>query len=142
MARRSRTVLVRGSKKGTFWAGSARDTDRTVLAAGTTVLDQTGVLGSFIDLTIVRTRGVLWVGSDQVAAAETPFGALGMLVTTPEAITAGAASLPAPYTDSDNDRFFVHQYFVTHLQFSSGVGFNPQGFTGFPFDSKAMRCVD
>jgi len=144
MARRrfaTRTGVVRsGSRRATQWLGSANDTDVTLLAAATAVLDQSFAFGE--PATIVRTRGSLWVASDQSIASEFPFGALGMAVVTDQAFAAGAASIPAPYTESDADTFFLWESFATGLVFKSGVGTESQPWARTDFDSKAMRKVD
>ncbi len=50
--------------------------------------------------TIVRTRGLLIVQSDQVAATEQPFGALGLSVVTDQASAIGISAVPTPITDA------------------------------------------
>jgi len=144
MARRrfaTRTGVVRsGSRRATQWLGSANDTDVTLLAAASVVLDQSFAFGE--PATIVRTRGVLSVASDQTIASEFPFGAVGMAVVTDQAFAAGAGSIPAPYTESDADTFFLWEPFAAGMIFKTGVGIDTTPWTQIPFDSKAMRKVD
>ncbi len=130
---------VRGPKRATQWLGSSTETDISSLAAGTVLLDQTFAFGE--PATIVRTRGTLWVGSDQVVADEFPFGALGMAVVTDEAVAAGAASIPAPEADSDSDQWFLWTPFQASLQFGSAIGFQSPSMARYDFDSKAQRKV-
>ena len=136
-----------GTARPTIWLGSADQTGQTVLAAATSVLDQ-----SFTDSqlaavaqaggTIVRTRGTLWVKTDQLVQSEAALGALGMMVVKETARAAGVASIPTPVTESPNDAFFVHQWW------QAGMFFNQVDATGvqigliwsrYDFDSKAQR---
>ena len=84
---------------------------------------------------------MLWVKSDQVAATEEPFGAMGMMVVRDQAATAGVGSLPTPIAEEFDDGFFVHQFWQAGMTFQSGVGFQSPSWTTYPFDSKAQRKV-
>ena len=133
-----------GSRRKTNWIPSGDATTFGTLVAGGVVLDQVltaaaiqGLVGP--ESTIVRTRGLLAVWSDQVAATETVFGAMGMAIVSDAAATAGAGSIPAPYTDAGWDGWFMHQFFShTHVAGSTLTSMSPTQ-TNFPFDSKAMR---
>ena len=87
----SRSVTVRGRvgpRRKTRWASDDIPTGLTTLAAATAVLDQSISIGTAFGsdpVTIVRTRGNLWVQSDQTANSETPFGALGMIIVSDQA---------------------------------------------------------
>ena len=59
------------------------------------------------DETIRRTNIRLMIRSDQSAAQELQVGAFGARVVSDLAIAAGAASIPGPSTDSDDDGWFV-----------------------------------
>ena len=141
---RSRLVTVGrtvrgGSKRATDWIASAADTARTSLAAATTVLDQ--IFPFEEPATIIRTRGSLWVDSDQMAATEFPFGAMGMMVASDEAAAVGVSAFPDPYNTASFE-FFVHQFWAAHLDFGSAIGFDSSAGERYDFDSKAMRKVD
>ena len=143
MARRSVVVSGRqnrGPRRATQWLGSALGTDVIALAAGASTIDQTF---AFVEpATIVRTRGSIWVTSDQVATTEHPFGALGVAVVTDQAAAAGVASVPTPITENDSDDWLLWTPFAQSVRFASGIGFDSQAFSRFDFDSKAMRKVD
>jgi len=47
--------------------------------------------------------------SDQVAAVENPFGALGVMVASAQAVAAGVASLPDPVTEITSDVWRIYQ---------------------------------
>ena len=91
-------------------------------------------------MTIIRTRGILWIRSDQTAAEEEPFGALGFSVVSEQARVAGVAAVPSPITDEQSDLFFVHQFWQSGVSIGSEVAFTNL-WTAYPFDSKAMRKV-
>ena len=141
MARRfPRAVVVRGHRRGSFWARSTADTGATALAASSSVIDQTLVVAA--DVTIVRIRGQIWVGSDQQAVNETPIGAVGCAVLSSESVAAAGAAVPTPVSDQDSQMWMMHQYFLHGFQFASAVGIDNRRFTKHEFDSKAMRKAE
>ncbi len=146
MARRfSRPVRVRSVRRITRWLASADViSGATALAGGSAVLDQslTAAEKLFRPFTIVRTRGTIWMSTDQVAAAENPFGALGFAVVSEAAATAGVGSIPTPISEEDSDLWYVHQFFALRILLGSGIGFATDGYARTEFDSKAMRKVN
>jgi len=112
----------------------------TVVADGTKVL-----LGSFalsnpgINETIRRTRGRILVMSDQASIAESVQFAFGMMVVSDLALAAGAASIPGPITDRQDDGWFVWEGIPSLITSTDGSGAFGQMTYGLPFDSKAMR---
>ena len=110
----------------------------TILAPSSVFL-----MGSFvqnvpaIEETVLRTRGVISINSDQSAAVERQQGAFGMIVVSEQAFTAGVASLPSPVSQGGNDEWFVHQSFAQQSAKSLGTGPVPSIW----IDSKAMRKV-
>ncbi len=68
-------------RRKTDWIGSADSIGMQSLAAGAAVIDS-NFTPADIDtpLTITRTRGFIFVKSDQEANIETPFGAIGFAV--------------------------------------------------------------
>ena len=137
---RGRFVTRRFSqKRGTFWGRSPADATSSSLAASTAVLDATAVPVAEGE-TIVRVRGEIIVGSDQAAVNERWAGALGFCIASDQAVTAGIASLPTPYSDQDFDGWFVHRYFGGEFLFLDSTGVQGLGrMDRFAFDSKAMR---
>ena len=138
MPDRSRHRIVRSVRRSTQWLGSAVETGPSTLAAASVVLDQTFAFGE--PATIIRTRGQLYIRSDQGAATEEPFGAMGIAVVTNEAAAAGVASVPTPMTEKASDSWFVWQPFLADVFFSDATG-TRNAFRIFEFDSKAMRKV-
>ncbi len=142
MARRYQTVRgVARPKRQTEWFGSSVETAFTALAANTQSFDQelTGGLTSR-PFTIVRTRGSIFIESDQEVAEEAPFGAFGMAVVSEEAAAAGGASLPQAYSNASSDLWFVHGYYAVNRAADGGAPYGNSGWE-FQFDSKAMRKV-
>ena len=142
---RTRVQTSRAVKRATEWFASADVTAETSLGAGAAVLDQAltqAVLATISPATIVRTRGMLWVRTDQTAATEVPFGALGMALVSEQARVAGVASIPTPITDEADDSFFVHQFWLGALLVGAGGLDAIQPFFFFPFDSKAQRKIE
>jgi len=89
--------------------------------------------------TIVRTRFDIYYSTDQVAASETPFGALGLIVASDKAVALGVTAIPQPFTNSDAD-FWVWQGVSHKFFFGDATGFSNVGQT-YTVDSKAMRKV-
>ena len=102
----SRGRIVTRSTRATDWIESADRSAFLALAAATNLLDQSFQPSE--SETIVRTRWIISVQSDQVVAGERPFGAVGITIVSAEAFTAGAASIPAPYSNAAHDGWFVH----------------------------------
>ena len=126
--------IVRSYRRPVFWGRSPNDSAATALAANTAVLDSSAI--PLVEgETIVRVRGQIIVGTDQVAAAEEWAGAVGMCVVTDQALAVGIGSIPTPYSDQDSDLFFMHQFFGGRLMAAA----DDQIMTRFEFDSKAMR---
>ena len=139
-----RSSFRRGSSRGVTWVGGADLAAYFAVAAASKVLNQTFTPGSGnfdAPFTIVRTRGIVSIRTDQVVAAEEQIGALGFLVGNDQAIGVGATALPGPIVNIDSDKFFVWQPLAASNTLLSSVGFEPQMATTWTFDSKAMRKV-
>ena len=147
---RNRSIPSRGSVvRPTKWLSSADQTG-VILISAASVLLVSAFTGSQIGAnmpaggTIIRTRGTLWVRSDQTVATEDPVGALGMMVIREQARVAGIAAIPTPVTESFDDGWFLH------IPWMAGMTFNQLDATGvqlanlwhrYEFDSKAQRKV-
>ena len=132
---------VSGKRRETRWIASTDETALTNLAAGTAILDQS--LGGAVDpFTIIRTRGHVWIGSDQTTSSEDPFGAFGMAIVSDQVVAVGVTAVPTPFTEDDSDYWFVHDYFAQGLRVLDATGASWAGLIDTPFDSKAMRKVN
>ena len=128
----------KGSARTTQWFGSAQPTLKA-LAGLTFAEDQTLVAAGLAKLpfTVTRVVGSIYIGNDQVAALERPFGALGFAVVSDQAEGIGGASLPDPIGDMSSDLWFVYRSFG---EIGGPVVGNP--FSEFKFDSRGQRKVE
>ncbi len=92
--------------------------------------------------TVVRTRGVMSVLSDQSSATESFHSAMGMAIVSSEALAVGVTAVPTPISSQDSDLFFLYESLLGRLQNASNVGFQGAGGVWKTFDSKAMRKVE
>ncbi len=132
------------NQRHTEWLGTPPSTGVTVLGAATSVLFgffDTRDASNFFPgpFTIVRTRGLFSAQSD-LATGGDPFGAFGFTVVSGEAFDAGIASIPTPYTENDEDRWFVNQFWQQIAINTGDARIYTQNV--YPFDSKAMRKVN
>ncbi len=134
----------RGPQRKTLWLDFAQVlTGKTTVAAATAVaLSQLNAAALAIrPFTVVRTRGLLWVSSDQASAVEEPFGALGFAVVSEQATAVGVTALPTPITEAGSSMFFSWTPWYASINVLSGVG--AQNISNvYEFDSKAMRKVE
>ncbi len=109
----------------------------TLVAPATKVLVNIIVLSNpGIGETVRRTRGTIMVQSDQEGTSESQFGAVGFVVVNDLAIAAGAAAIPGPFSDQDDDGWYVWQPLLANF----GAGENWAQI--YEYDSKAMRRVE
>jgi len=144
MARRTRRQQLVAQKRLSIWVPFQIITP-TALAANALTLaaSSNAALLALTPYTIVRTRGVFTVWSDQTAAAEAPRGILGVIVVKNTAVLIGATAIPDPLNEGNED-FYVYQSFqmpTTRQQGGAGA-FIETGITQYEIDSKAMRKVD
>ena len=128
----------RGFRPAGVWSGLA-STGVITVAAATKV-----ILGSFVvgqPLTLRRTRGVIFAGSDQIVAAETVQGAVGLVVVSEDAFAAGAASIPGPVSDIESELWAMYQPFFNRFSFATAVGFDGASGQSVDVDSRGQRKV-
>jgi len=132
-----------GPRRETLWVGGPDETSVTVVLASGVDLQSSAsaALLAMRPFTVVRTRGLVYVRSDQTANTETPFGAFGLAVVSEQASAIGVTAVPTPITDESSDLWFLYQFVATGLQVSSAVGI-PGPANVYEFDSKAMRKVE
>ncbi len=132
-----------GPRRQTDWLASVDNTAFAALAASQAIFDQSfsGSGTPNAPFTIVRTRGSLFVRSDQVANAEEPFGAIGFAVVSSQAAAIGVTAIPTPISDEPSDMFFVWEPWAASNVVASAVGIDANGVREYKIDSKAMRKV-
>ena len=128
-----------GPRRLTQWFRSADVSAYTTLAGATAVLDQS-LAGIVEPITAIRMRGQISVLSDQAAATERPFGAVGACVVSEQAFAIGVTAMPTPISDKDSDLWMMHQYYHAPVTFTDGTGYRNISETFF-FDSKSMRKI-
>jgi len=91
--------------------------------------------------TIVRTRLLVSLISDQQASSERQAAAVGMAVVSDQAEAIGITAIPTPITDMASDLWLVHQLLYNEFTFADSTGFSENGQAQYAVDSKAMRKV-
>ncbi len=136
----------RGSvRRQTDWGISIKTSATVPIAAATKVLVisiPAVALGLVGPGTIVRTRGYVSVGTDQLGGSEDQIGAFGFAFVNEQARAAGAASIPGPFTNQNFEGWFVHGAFGQSYFVQTAVGFNANIAQRYEVDSKAMRKYD
>ncbi len=89
--------------------------------------------------TIIRTRGVLFLHSDQAAAVENQIAAFAGAVVSEQALAIGITAVPSPIVELGSDFFFLHQLIMAR---ENAVANQTEPGTFVQFDSKAMRKVN
>ena len=87
--------------------------------------------------TIVRTRGIVSIVTDNAGASEEQFGGLGCRFVSATAAALGVTALPGPVSDFLDDEWFVLESFIQQTQLATAVG-EVRG-RQYIIDSKAMR---
>ncbi len=129
-------------RRDTLWLGGTF-VNTTLTSASSAALVTSLSAGALAlrPFTIVRTRGIIQVQSDQEAASEDYSGVVARLVVSDQANAAGIGSVPTPVTESDSDLFMLYEPFASAML---DTGTSQQDGIGVQrvIDSKAMRKVD
>jgi len=133
----------RAQRRQTLWLEST-EFSTTLASAGSASLVSTlnAAALALRPFTVVRSRGFMFVESDQSAASEYFSVAYGQTVVTEQASAAGIISVPTPALESASD---WHVYARSQGLFVLGdaTGFVEVGAErSVQIDSKAMRKVD
>ncbi len=126
-----------GRRTDYLWAGSAQQVAAVDLALNTASIVHT--FTNTLSRTLMRTRGNILVQLDAGANDERAMIALGLIVVSTPAATAGTASVPTPITDIGADWFWHYFATVTALAETSVTGDAGGLFERIEVDSKAMR---
>ena len=146
MARRR--DFVRGaaairSKRATLWI-PFQPIVTTISAASTAVIifSLNAAALALRPFTVVRTRGMLRVKSDQDVEDERYGGGFGIAVVSDQSVAIGATAVPTPVTDYGSDLWFVIEQIYASISSADDTGItDPLGVERI-LDSKAMRKVD
>ncbi len=140
MARlRQQRPVARRAKAVTTWSRfpSTASVPVTIAFGAEVILATVELSNPGIGETILRTRGLLQVTSDQGSAFEDQNLAFGMIVVSDPAAAVGITAVPKPGVEASDDGWFVHQYVM-----SAGASVNANDVSRLYFDSKAMRRVE
>ena len=139
MARR-RSRFIRPPVKTKIWIGAGVG-PLTVIASTARTLSNLNANALLLrPFTILRTRLVLGIQTDQESAAEDWSGDFGLIVVSEPASSIGVTAIPTPLSETNAD-WFVHQPLMFSFAFITGAGFDGQKMTQYIVDSKAMRKV-
>ena len=141
MTRRS-GVIGSTRKRQTEWSLCSVPTGYTSVPAGAKVilvLVPAVTLAADSPSTIVRTRGLLSIESDQRAASESQIGAFGIGFVNVVAGALGITALPGPASECSWGGWFLHQFFSYRVSVTTDIGVEPNFAHPIELDSKAMR---
>ncbi len=134
--------FVRTAKRLSSWFQFVPTTTAFSAGGGTILFQLNAAALALRPFTIVRTRFLLGMQTDQIAASEDQVGALGMAVVSDQASAVGVTAVPTPLTDMASDLWFVHQLMYGALLRADGTGIDAGAMLTTEVDSKAMRKVD
>jgi len=140
-ARRSGRVFRGGRMvRETLWAGVTGSFESIATASTAVLLNITGAgLLALRPWTVVRSRGVIMLETDQDAARERQAVNIGAAIVSDQAVAIGITALPTPTTDKDSDLWYLYQSVMA----SQGAGtVNNNLGTFVEYDSRAMRKVE
>jgi len=135
-------VILRGGRmrRETSWlflGGTATTMNTSSTAVLVGVLNATAL--ALRPFTVVRTRGYLYLHSDQAASAELQAANWGICVVSQQASAIGITAVPTPTTDQGSDLWFVFQSIMA--AHGAGTVDSEQG-KAVEYDSRAMRKVE
>ena len=90
-------------------------------------------------MTIVRTRFMIFMRSDQAAALEQQSAAVGLAVVSDQSVGVGVTAVPTPITDMPSAMWFVHQLIFGD---ESELTDRTKSKRVIEIDSKVMRKVE
>ncbi len=137
------TRSFRRSRRETRWL--SLPVVRTTLASSSSaaiILVLTAAEKAERPFTIVRTRLIMHVLSDQVAASETYQVALGGAVVSDQAVGIGVTAVPTPQTDRLSDLWFLYEDVCAQVIIGATSTIQEPAGTQVRVDSRAMRKVE
>ncbi len=144
MARKSGFVRRSGRmRRETEWIGLAAVSN--TLSAGSTAVLSASLNAAALALrpfTVVRTRGIFQLRTDQSAASEFYHAGFGICVVSDQAIAVGVSAVPTPETEQASDLWFVYEELAAEFELGDATGFQSNAGMLAHFDSKAMRRVN
>ncbi len=110
-------------RRETAWVGGVFSSTALATASSAALINSfgAGVL-ALRPFTIVRTRGLLWFRSDQVAVGETQRAAYGEAVVSDQSVAIGITAVPTLVTDSFSDLWFVFETLFNDMAVTTDIG--------------------
>ncbi len=118
------------------------ETSTALAAANTAVLINSlnAAALALTPFTVVRTRGIWSVRSDQTAATEQQMVGLGSAVVSSQASAIGVTAVPTPMTDLGSDLWYMIELWASTFVVNSAIG--TEVYQSKAYDSRAMRKVE
>ncbi len=137
-------VRGRGPRRLVSWdlRGSATSVAVPASSAVLVLVFPSATIDLLAPATLIRTRGLVSIATDQIIASETQVGAFGIGFVNTVAGALGITGMPSPIMDSSWEGWFVWQALHAQFEFVTGAGFEHNVMTTFEIDSKAMRKFD
>ncbi len=142
-SRKTGFILRNGvQRRQTRWIGLT-EARNTLAAANTAVLVTTAnaALLALRPFTIVRTRGVLLMNSDQSTATEDWQVTYGHAIVSEQAAAIGVTAVPTPNADRGSDLWYVYEEGMGQVFNNTNIGVFHLSRV-YRFDSRAMRKVE
>ena len=131
-----------GRRRETIWFGGTAFTQAIATTTSVALVQSLNAAALALrPFTIIRTRGVIRVRSDQNGANEDYGASFGKAVVSDQASAVGVTAVPTPTTESASDLWFVYEFVMGQLQVPTAVGAYEAGVERI-IDSKAMRKVE
>ncbi len=137
--------ITRGNRnvRATAWIASAAVASTLTAPAQASNLTLLSGIGLALrPFTVVRTRGILHMHSDQSAADEFQDVAYGQAKISEQAAAIGVTAMPTPDTDVESDLWFVYERIMSQFLFVTAAGVESVEGVMILFDSKSMRKVE
>jgi len=138
-------AFPRAARRATDWAIRLASTAEITIPASSKILLAATALGGLSEIspaTLIRTRGIFSVASDQFTGTEIQSGSLGLALVSNAQGALGITALPSPETDALWDGWFWIQAFRQVMRFGSAIGFEGDWTHPYEIDSKAMRKIE
>ena len=135
---RSTAVRPAAKRRDSLWIGMDFQ-ELTLTTGGVVAYTLNAAALALRPFTIVRTRMLFQIRSDQAAAIETQVGAFGWSVVSEQAAAIGITAIPTPVTDIGSDLFYFYQLLFGFEQNLTDRTTDAARYVG---DSKAMRKVN
>jgi len=139
MARNRLRGFVRPPARTMIWIGSPVANINVAASASVLLAVNSAAIDALRPFTIVRTRLVISVASDQQAASEFVQAVIGDIVVKSDATAIGITAVPTPITSPEAE-WFTYTGLMAQMRFTTGVGFRNVDHQ-YQVDSKAMRKV-